>query len=111
MSTLRIRRSASGAIVAVSRPGEAAGAGWEDASADDPELIAFLRAIAGEEHPLDASDLPLVRVLEDLIEVLIERAVIRVTDLPPAAQAKLSERRGKRSALQGLRLLDESDGL
>jgi hypothetical protein len=36
---------------------------------------------------LRQSDLEMVRVLEDLIEVLMSKGVISITDLPPVAQA------------------------
>jgi len=53
-------------------------------------------------------DTSFVRVLEDLIETLIDRGVIRLTDLPVSAQKKLSERRGLRRRLnEDLNLLDE----
>ena len=51
------------------------------------------RSFAG----LDAN---LVRVLEDLIDVLIERNVLRITDLPAEAQQKLFDRKHFRSRVQ-----------
>lgn len=48
---------------------------------------------------LAESDITLVRVLEDLIDVLITRGLIQFTDLPPAAQTKLLERRQSRATL------------
>jgi len=50
-------------------------------------------------NALSQSDTSLVRVLEDLIDVLINRGVIQFTDLPEAAQAKLLERRETRANL------------
>ena len=47
------------------------------------------------------SDAELVRVIEDLIDTLISKNVIRHTDLPAAAQRKLSQRKGMRSRLAG----------
>lgn len=68
----------------------------------------------GDEHAqrvgLQASDLDMVRVLEDLIGVLIDRGVIRFTDLPEAAQRKLQARQQTRARLGGLSgLLGEDD--
>ena len=61
-------------------------------------------------HSLTQSDLALVRVLEDLIDTLIEKGLIQFTDLPPAAQAKLLSRRETRAALKDpLRLLPADD--
>ena len=51
----------------------------------------------------------LVRVLEDLIDLLIARDVVRFTDFPDAAQEKLLERRSMRHVIGALHLLDGSD--
>lgn len=59
---------------------------------------------------LSQSDLALVRVIEDLIDTLIEKGLIQFTDLPSAAQAKLLSRRETRAALKDpLRLLPADD--
>ena len=47
------------------------------------------------------SDADFVRVLEDLIDTLIIKNVIRHTDLPVAAQQKISKRKGLRNRMQG----------
>ena len=62
---------------------------------------------------LKQSDLEMIRVLDDLIQVLTSKGVIRVTDLPTAAQAKLMDRNQAREALGGLSHLidDEETGL
>jgi hypothetical protein len=51
----------------------------------------------------------MIRVLDDLIQVLTSKGVIRVTDLPPAAQAKLMDRTQAREALGGLSHLIDDD--
>lgn len=59
-------------------------------------------------------DADLVRVIEDLVDVLIERRVIRITDLPPEAKEKLFARksfRERRSPKQTLRLYAGDDGM
>jgi len=48
---------------------------------------------------LNQTDMGLVRVLEDLIDVLITRGLIQFTDLPQAAQDKLLERRETRAGM------------
>ena len=58
---------------------------------------------------LKQSDLDMIRVLDDLIQVLTSKGVIRVTDLPPAAQAKLMDRTQAREALGGLSHLINED--
>lgn len=103
-----VARNGAGQVVAVSlvRDGTHPEAMPEDA----PELAAFAGGLA-EAAPLAGSDLRLVRVLEDLIDLLIDKEVIRFTDLPGPAQDKLMERRSLRHTLRGLKLLDDSEVL
>ncbi len=71
----------------------------------DPELVDFLgRASdsAGLQSALLTSDLELVRVLDDLTTVLIDKRIIMLTDLPKAAQQKLAHRYDLRSQLADL---------
>jgi hypothetical protein len=59
---------------------------------------------------LKQSDLDMIRVLEDLIEVLTAKGVFSITDLPPGAQAKLLSRSTARKALGNLNnLIEEED--
>ncbi|MFC6336697.1 tryptophan synthase subunit beta [Pseudomonas sp. CCM 7891] len=62
---------------------------------------------------LKQSDSEMIRVLEDLIQVLTQKGVINMTDLPVAAQEKLKDRRNARESLGGLSHLidDEETGL
>ena len=58
---------------------------------------------AGEFAHLDPA---LIRVIEDVVDVLIDRGLLRLTDLPPDAQRKLLARKGARARLrEGLDLL------
>jgi hypothetical protein len=71
----------------------------------DPALLAFLASASdsgGLQNALAASDLDMIRVLEDLIAVLIDKRIIVLTDLPPEAQRKLSRRYEMRSKLTDL---------
>lgn len=71
---------------------------------DDPALIAFILGEGATDplrQALQAMDLQMVRVLEDLIDVLLRKHVIQVSDLPPEAQRKLDSRQGLRGELQG----------
>lgn len=58
---------------------------------------------------LRQSDQDMIRVLEDLITVLIRKGVVRITDLPEAAQSKLVGRSKARDALGGLHRLINDD--
>jgi hypothetical protein len=81
------------------------GDGLEELPPGSPELLEFMRKMGLEQNSLQQSDMRLVRVLEDLVNLLIDREVIRFTDLPLAAQEKLMERRSMRQQLGGLDLL------
>ena len=81
--------------------------------ADHHEIQAWYANAAVENslQQLKQSDLEMIRVLDDLIQVLTTKGVIRVTDLPPAAQAKLMDRSHAREALGGLsQLIDDDEG-
>ncbi|MBM7060388.1 tryptophan synthase subunit beta [Pseudomonas sp. UL073] len=82
---------------------------------DDHEVQAWLASQAAEDGllQLKQSDLDMIRVLEDLISVLMTKGVLRITDLPAAAQAKLMSRTQAREALGGISRLinDEETGL
>ncbi len=109
-----VKRDANGNIEAVRHSqGEDAS---EEIKADDPELIEFLQEISvdGAADPdFLASDLGLARVLEDLIDLLIEKGAFRFTDLPKAAQQKLLARRGLRKEFAYVETLfsPDEDGL
>lgn len=63
-----------------------------------PEVLAFMGS--AEQQGFAHLDASLVRVLEDLIDALISRNVLRITDLPTVAQAKLFERKHFREGVQ-----------
>lgn len=102
-----VKRDAAGEIVAISATLDEQHC--HEIDADDPELRVFLHRLSSTPGLAD-TDLQLVRVLEDLIDLLVERSVIRFTDLPPAAQEKLSARRSARVSMRSLDLISEPDG-
>lgn len=81
-------RHADGTILSLHRE---AVPGAEDLPADHPAVLAFLGT--EEQHRFASLDASLVRVLEDLVDVLIGRNIICITDLPSEAQQKLFERK------------------
>ncbi len=84
----------------------------EELASQDPDLQRFLLEAGGHEvqDALGDSDLGLVRVLEDLIGVLIDKRIIALTDLPEAAQHKLARRYSLRSRLADLQgIVADSD--
>jgi len=83
----------------------------ETVSAEDHEIQAWYANQMAESSllKLEQSDLDMIRVLEDLITVLIRKGVVRITDLPEAAQSKLVGRSKARDALGGLHRLINDD--
>ena len=78
----------------------------EELAADDTDLLSFAGShvrFAEIRSELGDSDLELIRVIEDLVTVLIDNRTIELTDLPLAAQKKLSQRGKLRARLGGLR--------
>jgi len=78
----------------------------DEVEPDHPEVLDFVgRVVALREEgigdPFLAADLEFVRVAEDLIELLIQKGVIVLGDLPPEAQEKLMGRRALRHSLGG----------
>lgn len=97
---LYVERDQEGAIIALRR-GEAA-SGLEPVSLLDEEVLNFLRLsdeIASLGHLLMHSDASVVRVLEDLIDLLIAKQIILFTELPQDAQSKLQGRKELRARL------------
>jgi small nuclear ribonucleoprotein (snRNP)-like protein len=84
-------------------------------SLDNAELIDFIKQAANNQDVktvLSSSDVALVRVLEDLINTLIDKNIIQFTDLPLAAQAKLANREKIRGHLMSLdNLMADDDGI
>lgn len=108
-----VLKDADGDILAVARAQPEGVAGWQrvdDAQAADCRH--YLEAAILEADPFRESDIHLARVLEDLIGVLIERDVIRFTDLPEAARKRLLDRQALRQQAPLVGILDERrDGL
>lgn len=108
-----VKRDSTGRIVAVSVEKTGSIAEWIESGT--PELEEYLIELAGSGRApdvalaLEVSDLALVRVVDDLINVLVEKNVMRFTDLPEAAQKKLMERQSLRQSLTALKLLGEDD--
>lgn len=100
-----VQRDPNGRIVSVSL--EETAEHREVLAADAPELVPFVSLLNGGQKELVTTDLGLARVLEDLVELLMDREMIRFTDFPQAAQEKLLARRSLRSSIRSLKLLDE----
>jgi hypothetical protein len=105
-----VRRNTQGEVVSLHRHAEA---GTSEFLADDH---ADVRAFLGGPSPGGGSegfarlDADFVRVLEDVIDTLVAKNLINITDLPPEAQAKLFSRKSfrDRSTQHSLRLFGET---
>jgi len=92
-----VRRNLSGLIDSLHRQPQ----GGDEFLADDhPEVQAFVGNDGGPppggSREFDRLDADFVRVLEDVIDTLIVKNVLNITDLPEQAQAKLLARKSFR---------------
>lgn len=105
-----VERDAQGRLLRVEQqPFE----GAEHMAVESEELQNWLKvkeAVKARLESLHSSDLELVRVLEDVVIVLVDRGVIQYTDLPEAARAKLDQRAVARADLEGLNTLLKESG-
>ena len=95
-----VQRGADGRVSGVSADPQ--GSGEPPLAADHPDILEFLLRHGGQTaaaQALAATDLELVRVVEDLIALLAENGVILFTDLPESAQRKLLLRERLRARL------------
>ena len=101
-----VRRDPEGALISLHRQVEGDATEW--VADDDADVRAFLSQPA----PLgfEQLDAGFIRVLEDLIDVLVNKHVLNMTDLPAAARDKLAARRDHRqlTPLAELNLLGDA---
>jgi len=77
----------------------------EEIDANDPELLRFLtdHGLATPDSArqvLEESDRKMIRLVDDLIALMIEKDLIKFTDLPAAAGEKYLHRQVARKRLQ-----------
>lgn len=85
--------------------------GGEFMAPTNPAVLRFLmqtattqgaEALMSEDHlVLQQADLDLIRVIEDVIELLIDKNVFMFSELPLPVQQKLLNKRGHRQRLSG----------
>lgn len=104
-----IRREATGEITALFREQSAEARDYLPPS--HPDILAFIGAMTpgtGETAVPETrlhmvtSDLEMIRVYEDLVDILISKHVVVLTDFPQAAQEKLMRRKRLRSSFSSL---------
>jgi len=102
-----IQRDPRGAISALTREADPSS---EFLPADDPAIVEFMRNPADSSDKavpdivisLQQADLELIRVIEDLIDLLESKNVLMFSELPLPVQQKLLKKRGHRQRLQGV---------
>jgi len=105
-----IERNASGEISNIEfSPGENS----EEISLHDSQLTEFIKNSADSEaivqSVLSRLDLDMVRVIEDLIDIMIERDLMRFTDLPIQVQNKLLFKRKIRNLNHETSIIDDNE--
>lgn len=98
-----IQRDPSGRVIAlyIEPPADHA----EQLPANHPDVLTFLESdnqqLNNEDRRRLLADLDtsMIRVLEDLMDVLIEKRIIMLTDLPEQAQRKIMARKETRGRL------------
>ncbi|MCP0914123.1 MULTISPECIES: hypothetical protein [Legionella] len=84
--------------------------GLEEVTSNDPELTAFLtRCALDKKLYFLKSDLDLIRVIEDLIQILMEKNIIAITDFPAPAIEKLMARQKIRSQFENVAQIIQED--
>ena len=89
-----IKRDPEGRIIGLSEDPD--NASEEILSLDAPEVQAFLEIARAR---LSSSDMETIRVIEDLVDTLIQKKLLLLTDLPLPAQRKIMQRQRMRSEL------------
>lgn len=89
-----VKRDESGMVIAVS---QVPAAGFiEELPKDHPAIADFFTDVGDGLSSLADTDRDLIRVLEDLVDVLIGKGLILFTDLPAQAQQKILRRQQMR---------------
>jgi len=103
-----VRRNAQGQIDSLHRsdPG-----GAELIAEGHPDVLAFVGRETEAQRGFSQLDADFVRVIEDVIDTLIVKNVLNITDLPEQAQAKLFARKSfrERVSKSSLRLFEPTD--
>lgn len=104
-----VKRDDEGRIVAIYR--EIAAGAEEYLPPNSADIVDFLRETTDVDRPsMLQSDLEMIRVYEDLTDLLIGKNIVMLTDFPPAAQEKLIRRKRLRSSLSPITELLDGTG-
>jgi hypothetical protein len=112
-----IQRNNTGEVVALTTSSHDGAGEW--AESNHPEVLLFLagkreadRTELTNNLELLAADLSMIRVIEDVIDILISKNIIIFSELPLPVQEKLLKKKGHREKLFGVGdILSNDDGL
>jgi hypothetical protein len=107
-----VERNDAGEIIALHK--RSTNSATEQKQLSDPEVIAFLESNhdAGPiKTLLSATDPGMIRVIDDLVDVLVTKKIIKFTDLPDEAQQKLFNRKKVRSDLSKDTIIMDDEGI
>lgn len=105
-----VTRDEKGVIVAIHQDQGEESRPWEDAN--HPDVIAFIKNIDkphAVKQALTGTDNEMARVIEDLVDLLMEKQIFVYTELPEAVQAKLNVRKQLRQDMNSLGNLIDND--
>ena len=101
-----VERDGDGKIIALhTKPHPNAG---EQKSAIDEEILDFLHTTVSADSRqllLSLSDMGIIRLIEDLIDLLIQKNIIFFTELPKQAQERITERKRLRKKMASPQLM------
>ena len=105
-----ISRNEKGQIIEIHDSPVDAADQWLEASS--PDVLLFLKGIEATDQAkkaLTSTDYEMVRVVEDVIDLLMKKQIFIFTELPEAVQAKLNERKQLRQDMNSLENLINDD--
>ncbi len=108
---LYVERNQEGEIISVRRDGGEPG--MEAKQAVDNEILEFLSKNGSQDsilHLLSTLDAGVIRILEDLIDLLVDKNIIMFSELPEEAQEKLRSRKKLRRQIgKASVIIEDSD--
>ncbi len=108
-----VTRNNKGEIVTIHQNKNDENAQWLEQN--DSEITVFINNTVSPnkvKKALTGSDNEMARVIEDLVDLLMEKQIFVYTELPEAVQAKLNVRKQLRQDMSSLEnLIDEDDAI
>lgn len=96
---LYIKRGNNGEIIALSHTNQQ---GFEEVEEDLPEVLAYIQSLQSDKSlEILRADLDFIRVIEDVIDLLMKKNLLTITDFHPAVIEKLLKRQTIRKRFSG----------